>query len=79
MPGHGGAPSPVRPIVLCDVGANADCANPSTWCSSPRWAACMLKKILGYESPRAALLNIGEENTKGNALAQDAHGLMASA
>ena len=35
------------------------------------------QKILGYESPKAALLNIGEEDTKGNALAQEAHQLMA--
>jgi glycerol-3-phosphate acyltransferase PlsX len=35
------------------------------------------KGVYGIESPRVALLNIGEEETKGNLLTQTAHKLMA--
>ena len=69
-------PSPVRPIVLCDVGANADC-KPEYLVQFAQMGSVYAQKILGYESPKAALLNIGEEGTKGNALAQEAHQLMA--
>ena len=69
-------PSPVRPIVLCDVGANADC-KPEYLVQFAQMGSVYAQKILGYESPKAALLNIGEEDTKGNALAQEAHQLMA--
>ena len=69
-------PSPVRPIVLCDVGANADC-KPEYLVQFAQMGSVYAEKILGCESPKAALLNIGEEDTKGNALAQEAHQLMA--
>lgn len=69
-------PSPVRPIVLCDVGANADC-KPEYLVQFAQMGSVYAQKILGYESPKAALLNIGEEDTKGNALTQEAHQLMA--
>lgn len=69
-------PSPARPIVLCDVGANADC-KPEYLVQFAQMGSVYAQKILGYESPKAALLNIGEEDTKGNALAQEAHQLMA--
>ena len=69
-------PSPVRPIVLCDVGANADC-KPEYLVQFAQMGSVYAQKILGYDSPKAALLNIGEEDTKGNALAQEAHQLMA--
>lgn len=69
-------PSPVRPIVLCDVGANADC-KPEYLVQFAQMGSVYAQKILGYESPKAALLNIGEEDTKGNALAQEANQLMA--
>ena len=68
-------PSPVRPVVLADVGANADC-KPDYLVQFANMASVYAKEILGYENPQAALLNIGEEDTKGNQFAQDCNKLM---
>lgn len=69
-------PSPVRPIVMCDVGANADC-KPEYLVQFAQMASIYAERIMGMQSPRAALLNIGEEDTKGSQFAQEAHRLMA--
>ena len=68
-------PSPVRPVVMCDVGANADC-KPEYLVQFARMGSVYAQKMLGSENPRCALLNIGEEEEKGSKLAQDAHKLM---
>lgn len=68
-------PSPVRPVVMCDVGANADC-KPEYLVQFGQMASIYAEKIVGIEHPRAALLNIGEEDTKGSQFAQEAHGLL---
>ncbi len=68
-------PSPVRPVVLCDVGANADC-KPAYLVQFAQMATVYMEKVLGVENPRVALLNIGEEEAKGSAFAQEAHALM---
>lgn len=68
-------PSPVRPVVMCDVGANADC-KPEYLVQFGRMGSVYAQKMLGIESPRAALLNIGEEEEKGSQFAQEAHKLM---
>ncbi|MEG0503966.1 MAG: phosphate--acyl-ACP acyltransferase, partial [Raoultibacter sp.] len=39
-------------------------------------ATIYTQKILGVENPSAALLNIGEEDTKGSAFAQEAFALL---
>lgn len=70
-------PSPVRPIVLLDVGANADC-KPDYLVQFAQMGSIYAERVLGMESPRAALLNIGEEDTKGSMFAQEAHRLMAA-
>lgn len=69
-------PSPVRPVVMCDVGANADC-KPEYLVQFGQMASIYAEKIIGIEHPRAALLNIGEEDTKGSQFAQEAHSLLA--
>ena len=69
-------PSPVRPVVMCDVGANADC-KPEFLVQFGQMASIYAEKIIGIENPRAALLNIGEEETKGSQFAQEAHRLLA--
>ena len=69
-------PSPVRPVVMCDVGANADC-KPEYLVQFAQMASIYAEKIMRIESPRAALLNIGEEDTKGSQFAQEAHRLLA--
>lgn len=68
-------PSPVRPVVMCDVGANADC-KPEYLVQFGRMGSVYAQKMLGIEQPRAALLNIGEEEKKGSQFAQEAHKLM---
>ncbi|MEG0322618.1 MAG: phosphate acyltransferase PlsX, partial [Raoultibacter sp.] len=68
-------PSPVKPVVMCDVGANADC-KPEYLVQFAQMATIYTQKILGVENPSAALLNIGEEDTKGSAFAQEAFALL---
>ncbi len=69
-------PSPVRPVVMSDIGANADC-KPEYLVQFGQMASVYAEKVVGIEHPRAALLNIGEEDTKGSQFAQEAHRLMA--
>ena len=69
-------PSPVRPVVMCDIGANADC-KPEYLVQFGQMASVYAEKVVGIENPRAALLNIGEEDTKGSQFAQEAHRLLA--
>jgi glycerol-3-phosphate acyltransferase PlsX len=68
-------PSPVAPVVLTDIGANAD-VKPEYLVQFAQMASIYAQKILGIESPRVGLLNIGEEETKGSALAQEAYNLL---
>ena len=68
-------PSPARPVVLTDVGANADC-KPAYLVQFAQMATVYMEKVVGVANPRAALLNIGEEDTKGSAFAQEAHALL---
>ena len=68
-------PSPVKPVVLCDVGANADC-KPEYLVQFANMASIYAKKVLGVENPSIGLLNIGEEEEKGSQFAQEAHQLL---
>ncbi len=68
-------PSPVKPVVMCDVGANADC-KPAYLVQFAQMASIYADKVIGIKDPTCALLNIGEEDTKGSAFAQEAHELM---
>ena len=68
-------PSPVRPVVMSDIGANADC-KPEYLVQFGQMASVYAEKVVGIDRPRAALLNIGEEDTKGSQFAQEAHRLM---
>jgi glycerol-3-phosphate acyltransferase PlsX len=62
--------------ILLDVGSNADC-KPDVLHQFAVLGSLYSKGVYGIESPRVALLNIGEEETKGNLLTQTAHKLMA--
>ncbi|MBR0404976.1 MAG: phosphate acyltransferase PlsX [Eggerthellaceae bacterium] len=68
-------PSPAKPVVLCDVGANADC-KPEYLVQFALMASAYATKVLGVENPSVGLLNIGEEEEKGSQFAQEAHALM---
>ena len=61
--------------VLLDVGANADC-KPVYLLQFAQMAAAYMERVWKVERPRVALLNIGEEEAKGNTLAQEAYALL---
>lgn len=63
-----------RSIIL-DVGSNADC-KPDVLYQFAILGSLYSKNVYGIENPRVALLNIGEEESKGNLLTQTAHKLM---
>ncbi|MDR2106155.1 MAG: phosphate acyltransferase PlsX [Coriobacteriales bacterium] len=68
-------PAPAAPVILTDVGANAD-VKPEYLVQFAQMASVYAQRIMGVEHPRIGLLNIGEEETKGSTLAQEAFGLM---
>ena len=58
-------PTPTTPCVLVDAGANTDC--PPEWlCQFAVMGAAFARAILKRENPSVGLLNIGEEDAKGN-------------
>jgi glycerol-3-phosphate acyltransferase PlsX len=61
--------------ILLDVGLNADC-KPEHLNQFALLGSLYAQHILGIEQPRVALLNIGEEEGKGNLLAQAAYPLL---
>jgi glycerol-3-phosphate acyltransferase PlsX len=68
-------PSPVAPVVLTDIGANAD-VKPEYLVQFAQMAGVYARHIMGVPRPRIGLLNIGTEATKGSTLAQEAFKLM---
>lgn len=69
-------PTAGPPCVLLDVGANVDC-KPEHLVQFAYMGSAYAQTVLGVVHPRVALLNIGEEPTKGSQLAQEAHALLA--
>jgi glycerol-3-phosphate acyltransferase PlsX len=67
-----------RPVVVIDVGANV-ASKPDHLIQYAIMASLYARTVLGVENPRVGLLNIGEENEKGNSLAKLAHGLFKDA
>ena len=61
--------------LLLDVGLNSDC-KPEQLNQFAIMGSVYAQTILGIASPRVALLNIGEEEGKGNLLAQAAYPLL---
>ena len=61
--------------LILDVGSNADC-KPDVLYQFAILGNIFANIILGYDSPKIGLLNIGEEEEKGNLLTQSAHKLM---
>jgi glycerol-3-phosphate acyltransferase PlsX len=62
--------------ILLDVGSNADCKVDVLY-QFAVLGALYSKSVYGVENPKVALLNIGEEETKGNLLTIAAHGMLA--
>jgi glycerol-3-phosphate acyltransferase PlsX len=63
--------------LLLDVGLNSDC-KPEQLNQFAIMGSVYAQQILGIERPRVALLNIGEEEGKGNLLAQATYPLLQS-
>jgi len=61
--------------IMLDVGANAD-VQPSFMVQFGQMGSDYMERVYGIKGPRVALLNIGEEETKGNQLTLRAHALL---
>ncbi len=66
------------PTVMLDAGANADC-QPQWLVQFAQMATVFSRLRFGIPNPRAALLSIGEEDSKGNELVKAAHKLLRDA
>ena len=66
-----------RTVVL-DLGANVDCTARHL-CEFAEMGVAYSRHALGVENPRIALLNIGEENVKGGAIAREAYRTLSQA
>ena len=64
--------------VLCDCGANAECT-PEYLLQFAYLGNYYAKRVLGVEKPRVALLNIGAEEEKGDALRHETYALLQAA
>jgi glycerol-3-phosphate acyltransferase PlsX len=61
--------------LLVDVGLNSDC-KPENLLQFALLGSLFARYILNFENPRVALINVGEEETKGNILCQGSYPLM---
>jgi len=68
-------PTLKKPIVLIDVGANADC-KPYNLVQFGLMAEVLARCVLDIPSPKVGILSIGEEEGKGNGLTKDAFTLL---
>lgn len=63
------------PTVLVDAGANADC-QPEWLVQFAQMGAAFYRERYDLETPRVAMLSIGEESSKGNQLTKAAHAML---
>lgn len=63
------------PIVLCDVGANPE-PRATHLHQYGQMSSIFARRVLHIDNPRVALMNIGGEEAKGNALVKETHKLM---
>lgn len=61
--------------LILDVGANADC-KPEHMQQFGIIGSCFAEAVYDISNPRIALMNIGEEDEKGNLLSQQSHELL---
>ena len=64
--------------ILCDCGANAECT-PEYLLQFAYLGNYYAKRVMGVEEPRVALLNIGAEEEKGDALRHETYALLKEA
>ncbi|HMP76006.1 MAG TPA: phosphate acyltransferase PlsX [Kiritimatiellia bacterium] len=68
-------PSPTKPFVLLDAGANTDCT-PEMMLQFAVMGMVYSREILKTPNPRIGLMSIGEEDAKGNATTKETFGLL---
>lgn len=66
-----------NPVTILDVGLNADC-KPEVLYQYAIIGSLYSSEIVGVENPRVALLNIGEEASKGNIIAKATYPLLVA-
>ena len=70
-------PSEKGVCLLVDAGTNVDC-RPQHLFEFAVMGSIYAKKVIKYENPGVGLLNVGEEETKGNDIAKEAFKLLKS-
>ena len=70
-------PRPQRPVLLLDVGANAE-SRASHLAQWARLGTAYMRAVVGVAEPSVGLLNIGEEATKGSPLTIEVHAALSA-
>ena len=68
-------PTETTPCLLLDCGANVD-ARPSHLVQFARMGSIYMEHVVGVKNPRVAIVNIGAEEEKGNALVKETFPLL---
>jgi phosphate acyltransferase len=68
-------PTASQPVIVLDGGANVDC-DARELVGFAHLGSVYARDVLGRASPAVGLLNIGEEDEKGNAVVKEAHQLL---
>ncbi len=68
-------PTADLPVLVLDAGANVDCS-PKELAGFAYLGTVYVRDILARANPSVGLLNIGEEDEKGNAISKEAHQLL---
>lgn len=68
-------PSPKKPFLLLDCGANADC-KPEYLQQFAIMGSAYMSGVMGVSEPRVGLVNNGAEEAKGSELSKAAHALL---
>ncbi|MCF0230308.1 MAG: phosphate acyltransferase PlsX [Parasporobacterium sp.] len=68
-------PTARTPVLIMDCGANIDC-RPEMLVQFAKMGSIYMKYVLGVSDPKVGLVNIGEEETKGNHQVQETFPLL---
>ncbi len=68
-------PALPEPILVLDAGANVDCSAREL-VNFAHLGALYMRDVLHRENPKVGLINVGEEDEKGNKIAREAHLLL---
>ena len=68
-------PTANQPVLVLDGGANVDCS-PRELVGFAYLGTVYMRDVLRRPSPTVGLLNVGEEEEKGNAISREAHNLL---